>query len=61
MRTCQICSTDNRTQVVWIFNIVQQNKKWILSPLFCQCQHILYLCILISRCISNHSLMSSCL
>ena len=42
-----------------IFNIIQQNQKGRLLFFLRQLQYILYLGILISGCIGNHSLMLS--
>ena len=61
MGTCQICSTNNCTQIMRILNLIQQNEEWIFTFFGCQCKHILNFCILISSCICNHTLMLSCL
>ena len=59
MGTCQIGSTDDSSQIMGIFNIIQQENKGRFT-LFLRCfQNVIHLRVLISRRISDDALMFS--
>ena len=61
MSTCEICGTDDSSQIMRIFNIIKKNDKRRLSLIFCFFQDIFHCRIIISRNLCDHTLMCTCL
>ena len=60
MCACQVCGTDDRTEVMRILNAVQQKDKWRLPFLLCAREDVLNGCITVGSNLCNDTLMLSC-
>ena len=59
MGTGKIGSTDDRSQIMRIFNIVKKNNKRRLSFFFCFFQNIFHCGIVVSRNLRDHTLVGT--
>ena len=60
MGSGQVGCTDDRAQIMRIFDIIKNDNKGIFTLLFCSFEDVIYFCIVVRSTVCNYSLMLAC-